>query len=210
MSKVDDYFEKSKNLKLKDEVSLLLEKCPFDFAKIFKEAKDITLKEAGLKPPKYKQRNYMAENMYGNTIGILYDNYPQYMHIDSCGRPYVLLEKNIRIYIKKLSDKYLPSNIKTKHVKKLNAQDLFAEKSQIHVLYAGFVLQNNDWAINFKEVCITYINKVYNNIAAWVIDLRDKAYWKSGDIITYLSQPNVEDSPLISVPGVKEENKVAK
>jgi hypothetical protein len=51
-------------------------------------------------------------------VGLLYDHYPERMFEDSTGCHYLLLTKNIRVYPKKLNDKYLPSNIILKALNK--------------------------------------------------------------------------------------------
>lgn len=196
----DDFFEKSRNLQLKDKIHILLTRSPIDFVAIINEARELTVKEAGLKPPNYKQRNYMAETMYGNVIGILHDNHPEYMKIDDCSRPYILLEKNVRVYIKKLTENYAPNNIKTQHVKAMDAQDLFTGDVSINVLYAGFILNMNDWALPFRSICISYLNKVYNKQAAWTIDLNEEHYRKSTSIITYLNTHIDDTDSLVKIP----------
>lgn len=199
---VDDFFEKSRNLKLKGEVESLLQQSPIDLNAILNTARTMTLDDASVKPSQYKGRNFMAETMYGNVIGLLYDNYPEYMREDDHGRPFILLAKDIRIYIKKLNEQFLPNNVTTKHVKVLNAQDLFINEEQIHVLYAGFVLDRNDWALDFKEVCIVYRNKVFYTKIAWVVDLTEAVFTKSTSIVSYLTRDAnaVEDQSLVSVP----------
>lgn len=197
---VQDFFDKSKNLKLKTRVEQLLKNCPIDFVSVFAKARLLTINDASKKPSYYKQRNYMAENMYGNVIGILYDNFPDYMEKDTHERPYVVLEKDIRLYIKKLTKKYLPNNIKTKHVDCLNAQELFDQDEHIHVVYAGFVLEQNDWALDFKEICLSYLNKAFRNVAAWIVDLSADDYRKNKSIVTYLDTDASKEEKLVSVP----------
>ena len=76
MANLDDYFEKARNLKLKSTAEELLMECNIDFVTIFNEAKKLTLIDAGARPPEYKQRNYMADKMYCNVIGLLFENHP--------------------------------------------------------------------------------------------------------------------------------------
>jgi hypothetical protein len=182
----------------------LLKSCPIDFVAVINQARKMTLIEAAAKPPQYKQRNWMAENMYGNIIGLLHENYPEYMQTDTYGRPYILLAPNIRVYLKKLTETYLPNNIKTRHVKKLNAQDLFSDKERISIVYAGFVLTRNDWALEFKEICITCLNRVYINRPAWTIDLTEEQYRKSISIISYMETATTQEN-LVSVSKKQED-----
>lgn len=204
-TKVNDFFEKARNLPLKERVEKRLVDIPIDFVNVFSTAKQMTLSEASLKPANYKQRNYMAELMYGNVIGILYDNYPELMRKDEQNRPYIFLDSQTRLYLKKLTENYLPNNIKTDHVKKMNMQQLFDEEDQIHILYAGFVLNMNDWTQNLKEVCVSYINRVYNTRSAWIIDLQLNEYRKHTSIVTYLDTTVEAETTLVTVPSANEQ-----
>ena len=115
----------------------------------------------------------MTENMYGNMIGLLYDNYPDMMHIDREDRPDLKLSADVRIYMKKLNEKYLPSNVVTQYVLQLRGQELFEDGSQIHVLYAGYLLNEEVWGNNLTGTFISYVNKYYPTRTEWILDLAE-------------------------------------
>ena len=192
------FYDDPLNEKLKVRTRELLTSCCVDFAQIFNEAQKLTFEDAKRKPSHYKRRNFMAENMYGNIIGLLVDNYQSLIEEDAHKRPFIRLDKDVIIYIKKLTPKtYIPNNIITEHVKELKYQELFEDAARINVLFAGFVLKNEDWFVPFENVCIAYLNRFYTHQAAWIIDLKD--YPKSGTIISPLV-PVEPDAPLVTVP----------
>jgi hypothetical protein len=115
----------------------------------------------------------MVENMYGNMIGLLYDNYPEMMQLDKEDRPYLKLAADVRIYMKKLDEKYLPSNVITRHVLKLRGQELFEDGSRIHVLYAGYRLKDEVWGNDLVGTFMSYVNKYYPTRTEWILDLAE-------------------------------------
>lgn len=169
-----DYFrDENPSMKIKSYCHGLLSESKIDVAGIIGLAHKLTLLDAELKSTNYKQRNFMTENMYGNMIGLLYDNYPEMMQIDKEDRPYLKLSADARIYMKKLNEKYLPSNIITQYVLKMRGQELFEDGSQIHVLYAGYLLNNEVWGNELTGTYISYINKYYPTKTEWILDLAE-------------------------------------
>ncbi|RPD39449.1 hypothetical protein [Chitinophaga barathri] len=128
-----------------------------------------TLEEAEKRSLEGKGRGYMASTMSWNIRGELYKTYPELMQMDQHKRDYLMLGKNIRIYFKKLDNKYRPSNIVTKHVISLNTQQLLFRPSPITVLYAGFRLAaRNSW--DELEGC--YLVEMKNlSRTFWISDL---------------------------------------
>ncbi|MBE7171484.1 MAG: hypothetical protein INR73_12890 [Williamsia sp.] len=180
MSRVQNYFQNYDSPKIKEYCTELLNEAPIDFSSIIQLAQKLTLLDAELKSSNYKQRNFMAENMYGNYVGLLYDNYPEMMHTDAEDRPYVKLAEDVRIYPKKLNEKYLPSNIKTDHVKKLDSQQLSIDDKKIHVLYCGYILTDQIWPNKLKGCYISFVNTYYPSKIEWVLDADD---FRKGKII---------------------------
>jgi hypothetical protein len=168
-----DYFSENPSGKIKAYCDRLLKNSHIDLAKIIGLAHKLTLLDGELKSTNYKQRNYMTENMYGNMIGLLYDNYPDLMQIDKEARPYLKLASDARIYMKKLNEKYLPSNVVTQYVLKLRGQELFEDGSQIHVLYAGYLLKEEVWGNDLTGTFISYVNKYYPTRTEWILDLAE-------------------------------------
>lgn len=186
-----------------------LNEAPVDFYRIITSAHALTLEDAARKRKHYKQRNFMAESFYGNMVGLLYDNYPMRMHQDAYGCPYVLLSKNVRVYPKKLDEDYLPNNIVTKSVKARRGQSLLLRPEQIHVLFAGYSLvNNNDW-MQLRGVYASYINKYYPRNTEWAIDLAD--FKKEEALVVDRPIVETEDEQLVKVPMIavktKEDNK---
>lgn len=174
-----------------------------DFYKIIVRAHEMTLEDAERKRKHYKQRNFMAESMYGNMTGLLYDNYPTMMFEDRTGCPYLRLTKNIRMYPKKLNEKYLPNNIVTNSVKEKRGQELHLNDEQIHVLYAGYLLEENNW-MKLQGIYASYVNKYYPTDTEWALDLKD--YSKDDSIIIGGSDINMDEEELVRIPavGIKE------
>jgi hypothetical protein len=202
------FYDNPQNKELEKRMRDLLSKGEIDFTQILNEAQKLTISDASRKPSHYKQRNFMAENMYGNMIGLLFDNYPGYLRRDKHKRPFVKFENDIRIYLKKLTPKsYLPSNIETDYVKKLKCQELFTpESSRINVLFAGYVLKEDDWFIPFEECCISYINRFFIDQVAWTIDLKEykkQAIISTPTIITENNENLVTVSPIV-IPKISE------
>ncbi len=175
-----------------------LNEAPVDFYRIITAAHALTLEDASRKRKHYKQRNFMAESFYGNMVGLLYDNYPMRMHQDVYGCPYVLLSKNVRVYPKKLDEHYLPSNIVTKSVKARRAQSLLLRPEQIHTLFIGYSLVNdNDW-MQLRGIYASYINKYYPRNTEWALDLND--FKKDSALVVDRPTVEVEDEMLVKVP----------
>jgi hypothetical protein len=207
---LQDSFDKSRNLHLKPIVEERLKALGISLPAIFDKARKLTVAEASAKPPNYKQRNYMAVVMHSYVIGLLSENVRDLLKADKEGRPYLLLGDNMRLYFKKLTpNKYLPSNINTEHVKCLNEQELFENEEKIHVFYAGYVLDDEDWNLEFKEVCISYRNRVFAKESAWVIDLRTIEYQKAKAIICSLDSNTNAGETLVSVPRNQENKKAS-
>ena len=166
-----------------------------DLHKLITKAKELTIAEASLKPKNYKQRNYMAEIMYGNMIGLAYENYGKLIHQDNVRCHYFLLSKNLRIYLKKL-DNNLPNNVLTDAVIKRRGE-LMLNDERIHALYAGYNLDDNDWAKEFKNVSATYMN-IYNpRKMEWALDLKD--YIKQNSIIKAFNDTVADEENLVKV-----------
>lgn len=193
------FYDDPKNYQLRERVNKLLDQCSIDFTAIFNEAQQLTHTDANRKQSHYKGRNFMSENMYGNIMGLMTDNYPTYVHYDSYKRPFLKLDKDVYVYIKKLTPKtYVPSNVITNHVKALRYQQLFDSYDKVvNVLFGGYVLKDEDWFLPLEETCISYLNKFYYDQAAWTIDV--KAYPKYQTIITPLTKEETE-LPLVTVP----------
>lgn len=199
--KLHNIFEKARNLPLQKEVEEGLKRIGVDLVSIFENARQMTVKEAAKKSALFIPRNYMAEVMHGNAIGLLYQVIPQFMRKDKHNRAYIALGDSIRVYVKKLSPKrYTPSNIKTKHVNNMDFQTLFEDDEKVHVVYAGYVLDSNDWVLEFKEVCVSYLNRFYKNEAAWIINLRETEYRVTAHV-TVIGAANTEEDMLVRVPG---------
>jgi len=62
------------------------------------------------------------------------------MRQDEYDRWYYALEKDARVYFKKLDHKFRPNNIVTRHVEELNSMMLLLDDEPTTVLYAGFRL----------------------------------------------------------------------
>lgn len=169
-----------------------------DYASVVQEARRQLLEYAQTKGPNYIRRNFMPDNMYCNVVGLLYDRYPDLMFEDQENCAYLKLAQDIRVYPKKLNDKYLPGNIITNHVKSKYGQELFNDDTKIHVLYAGFVLEKEDWMLDFKGVYASYINDYYPKKAAFIIDLDDMA--KPQILGVEEVQPQGPQKPLVWIP----------
>lgn len=168
---------------------------------IIEAARELTLSDAGKKPSHFKLgRNYMAEIMYNNIIGIATDVYGSRMKQDKENRHYLELTPTVRLYFKKLNDKYLPSNIVTKYTKALRGQELFNEGgTQIHVVNVGYIVKDNDYTQDFKGIYASYVNKYYPSDVVWVIDL---SIYKSTGIIVPNHEPAIAAEPLVKVPNI--------
>lgn len=170
---LSDYFEQHNPNTVKDYCDQLLKDGIVDFASIIELAHKLTLMDAEMKSSNYKQRNFMAEVMFGNYVGLLYDNYAELMQTDDEKRPYLRLADDVRVYPKKLNEKYLPSNVVTGHVKKLNGQELFEDGSKIHVLYSGYILTDSIWPNALKGNYISCVNTYFHSKLEWVLDLEE-------------------------------------
>ncbi|HWK03750.1 MAG TPA: hypothetical protein VNS58_08965 [Puia sp.] len=113
-----------------------------DFEPIFYTALEKTLQDPT--PPSHRWRGFMSAAMNGNIIGTIKGLYPDRMQVDSTGRDYFLLDKQTRIYLKKLDNRYCPRNIPTNHVRELNSMELLLKDDPITVLYAGFRLKEDE------------------------------------------------------------------
>jgi hypothetical protein len=185
---LQNYFSDHNPSQLKDYCSSLLRASKIDLSAIIDMGHRLTLLDAELKSSNYKQRNFMPEIMYGNFVGLLYDNYPEMMQQDAEDRPYLKLANDVRIYPKKLNEKYLPSNIITNHVMALNGQELFVDDTQIHVLYAGFVLSDKLWPNELKGHFISYVHSYFPTRVEWVLDLADFRKNKAIEIPIHIQQ----------------------
>jgi hypothetical protein len=177
---LSDYFSENRSQQIREYCNGLLNSSTVDLAGIINLAHKLTLLDGELKSSNYKQRNYMAESMFGNMIGLLYENYPQMMNLDIEKRPFLKLADDVRVYPKKLNEKYLPGNVVTNHVLALRGQELFQDGSQIHVLYGGYVLHDEVWGNQLKGTYISYVNEYYPTKTEWVLDLEE--YRKNIDI----------------------------
>ena len=178
----------------------VFEASPIDMASVVAEARKQLLDHASTKGPNYITRNFMSGNMHSNMVGVLYERYPELMQEDQEGCAYLKLADNLRVYPKKLSDKYLPGNIPTKHVKSKYGQELYSDDTKIHVLYAGPVLEKEDWTLDFRGVYASFINEYNPKKAAFIIDLSDLA--KPMGLGVESIAPNGPQTPLVRVPGV--------
>ncbi len=206
-TELTDYLASHKISKAQTECSNALINSNVDLYKIIVRAHEMTLEDAGRKRKNYKQRNFMAESMYGNMIGLLYDNYPTVMFEDRTGCHYLRLAKNIRVFPKKLNEKYLPNNIVTKSVKEKRGQELLLNDEQVHVLYAGYCLENEINWMKLEGIYASYVNKYYPTNTEWALDLKD--YSKDDSIIIGGSDINMDEEELVRVPavGIKEAKK---
>jgi hypothetical protein len=117
--------------------------------------------------------------------------------------PYLKLAGNLRVYLKKLDEHYIPGNIITDHVKEKRGQELITDDAKIYVLYAGPVLEKNDWAIDLKRVVASCINEYYPKRPEFVIDLKE--YIKQS-VIADNEQAQQEDQ-LVVIPKRDEDQK---
>ena len=171
---LSDFFErKDDKSEIEAHCRLKFLESSIDIYKIIQAARNETVNFARSVSSHYIQRNTMPEKMYSTMVGMLYDAYPNMMFKDKEGCPYLKLADNIRLYPKKLNDRYLPGNIVTDYVKEKRGQEMFVDDTHIHVLYVGPVLENNDWALDLKGVFASYINKYYPTKAAFIIDLKE-------------------------------------
>ncbi len=191
--KLQNYVDNHNPSVLRNYCHSLFQKSELDMASVYEEAHKLTLQDAERKRSHYKRRNFMAENMYGNMVGLLIDNYPELIDLDSEKRPFIKLSDNVRIYPKKLDEKYLPNNIVTKHVLRLRGQKLITGGTKIHVLNAGFVLDGKEWMKQPKGYFVSYTNEYYPTKTEWVLDLNE--YRKSKAIILpYDVQQPIEEN----------------
>lgn len=163
-----------------------------DFHSAVMEAHKMTIIESLNKKASYIAKNWMAETMYGNIIGILTDRHPELMDKDSTGRIYLQLTPNIRIYIKKLDNSYRPANAETDKVKELWANNIFEDNKRIHVGYVGYILNNEEWA-DIQGVYSSYTHIYFKGQVEWVLDMQD--YTKA---VVKMSQKNQTEDIFVT------------
>ena len=149
-------------------------------------------------PKQYRGRGFMANNMNWTVVGMLKEKYPEFMRIDQHKRDYFLLDKNVRIYFKKLDAKNRPNNIVTKHVCELNTMQMLFHENPTTVLYAGFRLREDkywddiscnlvemknlkspNWVSNMGELAYEIANRKAQHTPIFKADLPDQIIVKS-------------------------------
>lgn len=115
----------------------------FDFEPIFREALARILKDDT--EAHFRGRGYDALHMNWTVIGLLKEAYPDYMKTDEEKRNYFLLDKNVRIYFKKLDSKHRPENVVTGHVTCLNTMRMLFKEDATTILYAGFRIREDEF-----------------------------------------------------------------
>jgi hypothetical protein len=143
-----------------------------DFDGIIMDAHALTLAEASVKPKHHISKNWMAETMYGHMIGIALERHRDMVLYDQENRPYIKLGNDIRMYFKKLDEKYRPSNIDTEHVKNLLFQKIEEEGTQIYIGYVGYIINDGDWT-QVVGTYTSYIHKYYRKRIEWVLQMTD-------------------------------------
>ena len=175
MNKIDKFIEEYDPSEIKSYISEMVAQSDVDFHAIIHEAHEITLEQARGKSLHYIPKNWMAETMYGNMIGLFRDRHPELMFIDKHKRPYLRLSNNIRVYFKKMDAKYKPGNVVTKHVVDLWAQNSGGIGTKIHTFYIGYKIPNDkDWGM-LIGVFGAYPNSFFKKKIDWVIDLGNYA-----------------------------------
>jgi len=200
-----DYFNQFDSKKVEEYCREEFKKSHVDIYTLIQKAHQLTLQDAALKRKSYKPRNYMATVMNGNIIGLMNDNYSELIKKDESDCDYLMLSKYIRIYPKKLDDKYLPSNVITNTVLKRRGQEMMLDDEKIHVIYAGYRLDSNDWMKELQGVYASYINEYYPKEKKWIINLQE--YVKSNSQILEFNA-SVDEQQLVTVPkiGIKKTN----
>jgi hypothetical protein len=188
MSKLDALFEIPKwksDRQQEVEARYLAE--GIDLEPIFYTALEKTLNNST--PYTHRGRNFMPSTMNGNIIGTLRELNPERMLVDVTGRDYFFLDKETRIYLKKLDERYCPQNIPTNHVRRLNSMELLLEDNPITVLYAGFRLQEDIIWDALKGCYLVEMKGLRST--NWVSDLAELA-----SDMTLPLQPVVPITPL--------------
>ncbi|GJM27579.1 MAG: hypothetical protein DHS20C17_02140 [Cyclobacteriaceae bacterium] len=133
----------------------------------FHQAFDLTKQDAT--PPHFRGRGWWAHHMNWYAVGLLRKSFSDLMDKDDCGRPFLILDKHVRIYFKKLNNKYMPDNIVTKHVRDMNTMSLKFDDDTITVLYAGFRVNKNwDEILGCNLVEMQSLNE-----PCWISDLTE-------------------------------------
>lgn len=164
----------------------------FDFEPTFREALAKILKDET--PANYRGRGYNAYHMNWMVVGLLKENYPEYMKVDEEKRDYFQLAKNVRIYFKKLDSKHRPENVVTGHVKTLNSMRLMFKEETITVLYAGFRLREDKFWDDFSGCFLVEMKHLKRT--NWVSKLEDLAFAisKRQTISTPIFKANIPES----------------
>lgn len=144
----------------------------YDFEPIFKEALARILKDDT--PASFRGRGYNAYHMNWMVIGILKELYPKLMKVDEEKRNYFQLDKNVRVYFKKLDSKHRPENVVTGHVKNLNSMRLLFNEEATTVLYAGFRLREDKYWDDFTGCFLVEMKHLKRT--NWVSKLEDLAF----------------------------------
>ena len=141
-------------------------------------------------PPSHRWRGFMSAAMNGNIIGTMKALYPAHMRVDSTGRDYCQLDKETRIYLKKLDKRYCPLNIPTNHVRELNSMELLLKDDPITVLYAGFRLKEDQIWDELRGCYLVEMKGMRKT--NWVSDLADLGAQLASSV-----QPVVPITPLL-------------
>lgn len=159
-----------------------------DLEPVFYEAHELAL--ANATAPAHRGRAFMSQTMNGHIIGVLRRLYPDRMMQEEYDRWYFQLDKETRIYFKKLDNWYRPSNIPTKHVSELNSGELLFKAEPITVLYAGFRLKE-DKLWDALRGC--YLLEMVGGKPGWISNLGDLA---AGMVTTVIPVMPVEPGDL--------------
>ncbi len=145
-------------------------KTGIDILPIIEDAHRKLLEEASTQSPEFITKLYWAEGMNRNMVGFLKKRYPETVKYDEAGRVYLKLGENVRVYFKKLDDKFRPRNIPTGHVIDLNSAQGQLFGRELSVLYVGPKLKkSNVW----DEIGYFMVEMRSNSRCEWVSDLSD-------------------------------------
>lgn len=175
MNKIDTYQARYSARTTKEYITNKIHESTVDFQSIISEAHDITLREASIKKLSFQDKNWMATTFNGNIIGLFKEYYRDLMKVDKWGRSYLQLEHDIRVYFKKMDDKYTPSNVRTNHVCDLWSQNIGSDLGgKIHIVYVGYVLDGGEWT-KLKGIYASYPSNFYKKKIDWVVNMSDFA-----------------------------------
>lgn len=201
MTKLDTLFDKNEG-KLNRQVDIehLYIENGVDFEPDLREALAVILKNTT--PKKYRGRGFMANIMNWTMIGHLIEKYPERMRVDSHQRNYYALDRQTRIYFKKLDKYYRPNNIPTNHVREMNSMGLLFKENPTTVLYAGFRIRQDQY---WDDISCYLVEMKNMKTANWVSDLSDLsiAIAKSKSPVSPISKASLPDKLVVTMKSNK-------